>query len=100
MSVRIKRLEDKVRSPSVSRSLRKITKVKDTPGTKIQSTIKKFLISEVETEERGKEERNLGPSRCNKVTMKLGAGSRPSLVRTSRPGKEPRTPVGGKCVRD
>ena len=32
--------------------------------------------------------------------MRLGAGSRPSLARTSRPGKEPRTPVGGKCVQD
>ena len=95
VSVRIKRLEEKVRSPGVTRSSRKILKVKDKPGIKIQSMIKKFLISEVVMEER-----NLGPSRCNKVTMKLGACSRPSLARISRPEKEPQTPKGGKCARE
>ena len=48
-----------MRSPGITRSSRKILKVKDKPGIKIQSTIKKFLLSEVEMEEKSKEERNL-----------------------------------------
>ena len=52
-----------------------------TRSNKIQSTVKKFLLSEVEMEEKGKEERNSGSSRSSKEPMRLGAGSRPSLAK-------------------
>ena len=73
VSIRVKRLEDKVRSPI--RTLRKVTKLKDKPGSKVQSTIKKFLISEVEKEEKSKEEeKNIEPSSNVKPLSRIGGG--------------------------
>ena len=55
----------------------------------------------MEKEEKCKEEeKNVEPFIRSKLMNKLGACSRPSLVKTSKPGKEPRTPVGGKCARE
>ena len=83
------RLEEISRSPGLSSSLVKVSKMRNKPGNKIQSTIKKFLIADTEAEDNSPSKRPLWPGACGK----------PVLAKTSRPGKGTLALEGGKYAK-
>ena len=70
-------------------------KAKDKPGSKIQTTIRKFLRSELELESETKEKAGTSKESSHKP-IRLGASRRPLLAGSSRPVEEPRGQEGGK----